>query len=270
MADIIIVPVSGGKDSQVVLSLAKSAGHKLVCVHQDTGYDHPATYQHLIDMEEFYGVKIERTHNKHGGMFGFLEHARYFPNSAARGCTQRLKQEPFAEWITEKGYTAENSEIWFGMRSGESANRADKYGTLTHDDVFTLGDISKFYVESKRRIIGQIPCRMPIVDWDTDKVFSHLMAEGAPINPLYSKGHHRVGCYPCLLARKAEWQLAAKDPVGVEHLKKLIDLEDKWVSTGNPRKYIKVHRAWNVRDFLTGTTADLFDTNDQECGYCSI
>ncbi|TXH19658.1 MAG: hypothetical protein E6R03_00285 [Hyphomicrobiaceae bacterium] len=270
MADIIIVPVSGGKDSQVVLSLALSAGHKPVCVHQNTGYDHPATYQQLLDMEQFYGVKIEHTHDKYGGMFGFLEHAKYFPNSSARGCTQRLKQEPFANWLIAKGYTAENCEIWFGMRADESANRADKYGMLMSDDVFTLGDISAFYREAKRAGIGQITCRLPIVDWGTEKVFAHLMAEGAPINLLYSKGHHRVGCYPCLLARKAEWQAAAKDPIGVEHLKKLISLEDKWVSTGNPRKYIKVHRAWNVRDFLAGTTADLFDINDQECGYCSI
>lgn len=269
MMKIIIVPVSGGKDSQVVLSLALSAGHKPVCVHQDTGYDHPATYQQLTDMEAFYGVKIERTHDKYGGMFGFLEHAMYFPNNAARGCTQRLKQEPFAEWLTAKGYTAENSEIWFGMRTDESANRANKYGTLMPDDVFTLGDISAFYREAKRAGIGQITCRLPIVDWGTEKVFAHLRSEGAPLNALYSKGHHRVGCYPCLLARKAEWQAAAKDPVGVKHLKKLIALEDKWASTRNPRKYIKVHRVWDVRNFLTGPAIHLVETGE-ECGYCSI
>ena len=145
MADIIIVPVSGGKDSQVVLSLALSAGHKPVCVHQNTGYDHPATYQQLLDMEQFYGVKIEHTHDKYGGMFGFLEHAKYFPNSSARGCTQRLKQEPFANWLIAKGYTAENCEIWFGMRADESANRADKYGNAQYlgpdpyfDDLFCM------------------------------------------------------------------------------------------------------------------------------------
>lgn len=265
----IIVPISGGKDSQVVLSLALAAGHKPTCVHQNTGYDHPLTYQQMLKMETFYSVKIDHTTNRFGGMFGFLEHAKYFPNSAARGCTQRLKQEPFAEWLMAKGYTAENSEIWFGMRSDESANRANKYGGLTPDDVFTLGEVSAFYNEVKRRHLGKIPCRLPIVDWNTEKVFAHLVSEGAPINELYAKGHHRVGCYPCLLARKAEWQSAAKDPTGAEHLRRLIALEDEWAANRNPRKFIKVHRVWDVRKFLTDD-GDHLPEAAGECGYCSI
>ena len=67
----VIVPVSGGKDSQVVLSLALAQGLTPVCVHQNTGFDHPLTYRQLEDMERFYGVKVEHTHNKYGGMFGF-------------------------------------------------------------------------------------------------------------------------------------------------------------------------------------------------------
>lgn len=264
----VIVPVSGGKDSQTVLSLALAAGHKPVCVHQNTGYDHPVTYQQILAMEAFYGVEIEHTHNRFGGMFGFLAHAQYFPNSAARGCTQRLKQEPFAAWLETKGYTADNAEIWFGMRSDESASRADKYGMLAPNDVFALSDIAAFYGEAKRRHLGAIPCRLPIVDWTTEAVFAHLVAEGAPINPLYARGHHRVGCYPCLLARKAEWQAAAQDPTGVAHLRRLIALEDEWAMNGNPRKYIKVHRVWDVRKFLADA-ADLPDAAE-ECGYCSI
>ena len=77
-----IVPVSGGKDSQVVLSLALGAGRDVIAVHQNTGYDHPVTYRQIEDMERFYGVTIEHTVNRFGGMFGFLEHAQYFPNSA--------------------------------------------------------------------------------------------------------------------------------------------------------------------------------------------
>lgn len=100
----ILVPVSGGKDSQVVLSLAlaqsKLTGQPVVCVHQNTGYDHPDTYHHIKVMELFYGVTVEHTVSKHGDMFGFLKKAQYFPNSAARGCTSELKQFPFAAWLT--------------------------------------------------------------------------------------------------------------------------------------------------------------------------
>ena len=264
----VIVPVSGGKDSQVVLSLALKEVRPVVCVHQNTGYDHPDTYAHIEDMEKFYGVRVEHTISKFGEMFGFLDHAKYFPNSAARGCTQRLKQEPFAEWLQAKGFNADNSEIWFGMRSDESAARADKYGGLETDDEFCLGDIAGFYREKKRAHLGAIPCRLPIVTWTTEDVFRHLSAERAPLNPLYTRGHHRVGCYPCLLARKTEWQMAGKDPVGRQHIETLVALEDKWKAEGNPRKFTKVHRVWDVRDFLVDK--DVRELANEECGYCSI
>lgn len=267
-----IVPVSGGKDSQVVLSLALGAGRDVIAVHQNTGYDHPVTYRQIEDMERFYGVKIEHTVNRFGGMFGFLEHAQYFPNSAARGCTQRLKQEPFAAWLLARGFNADNAEIWFGMRADESAARGAKYGHLAPNDQFTLGDIAAFYTEGARAALGQIPVRLPIVDWSTEDVFSHLSADGAPVNPLYQRGHRRVGCYPCFLARKAEWEACGKDETGQDHIRRLIEMEEEWGTNGNPRKFIKVHRAWDVRAFLqpdAGATASLFES-EQECGWCSI
>ena len=59
----IIVPVSGGKDSQLCLALALEQfdPKEIRAVHQSTGYDHPLTYEHLNWMESFYGIKIEYT-----------------------------------------------------------------------------------------------------------------------------------------------------------------------------------------------------------------
>ena len=73
----LIVPVSGGKDSQVVLSLALKTGRPIVCVHQNTGYDHPDTYAQIDAMEKFYGVKVEHTISE--GMFAFLEKIGLLP-----------------------------------------------------------------------------------------------------------------------------------------------------------------------------------------------
>lgn len=268
----IIVPVSGGKDSQVVLALALLMGQPVVCVHQNTGWDHPLTYAQITAMECFYGVTIEHTVNKHGGMLPWLEKAAYFPNSAARGCTQRLKQEPFAKWLIEKGFNSENCEIWFGMRSDESAARGNKYGGITMEDNFTLGDIARFYTEGKaRKHLGHIPVKLPIVEWTTEDVFNFIKATNAPLNELYGKGHTRVGCYPCFLARKAEWVACGKDPVGVQHLNDLVNLEDKWNGRPDALKFIKVHRTWDVRQFIDPSVdpASLPEDGD-ECGWCSI
>ena len=265
---VIIVPVSGGKDSQVVLSLALKTGRPIVCVHQNTGFDHSLTYQQLADMEKFYGVTVEHTVSE--GMFNFLETSGYFPNSSARGCTQRLKQRPFAKWLLDKGYTKDNAEIWFGMRADESRDRANKYGDIGIDDDVTLCDIAMYYGTTKklRDGIGQIPVKLPIVSWATEDIFEYIAQEKAPINPLYARGHSRVGCYPCLLARKSEWQAAGKDPIGREHIEKMVALEDKWKAEGNHRKFIKVHRVWDVRNFLEGK--DVRELANEECGYCSI
>jgi 3'-phosphoadenosine 5'-phosphosulfate sulfotransferase (PAPS reductase)/FAD synthetase len=268
----IIVPVSGGKDSQVVLSMALKTGSQVVCVHQNTGFDHHETYKQIEAMERFYGVKVQHTKSKYGGMINFINESGYFPSSAGRGCTKELKQRPFLAWLQENDFNHTNCEIWFGMRAEESRERKDKYGEVgvKSDDEFTLSDVSMFYGSNKalRETVGGILVRLPIVSWTTEQVFGYLENEGAPINHLYKKGHSRVGCYPCLLARKSEWQLVASDPTGRNHIQMLVDIEDKWANGGNPRKMIRVHKVWDVRDFLNGS--DVRDLFAEECGWCSI
>lgn len=57
----IVVPVSGGKDSQACLKLA--LGHypanDVVGLFCDTGWEHPLTYQHIANMQRMYGVDIK-------------------------------------------------------------------------------------------------------------------------------------------------------------------------------------------------------------------
>lgn len=167
----LIVPISGGKDSQVILSLAlaevKRTGQKRICVHQNTGYDHPITLRHLTSMAEFYNVQIDHTISKYRNMFGLLEKIQYFPSQSARGCTSRLKQEPFLAWLQEKGFNNDNCEIWFGMRADESQARSTKYGGKTASEQMPLTDISQFYGHTKELLntVGNIPCYLPVLDW---------------------------------------------------------------------------------------------------------
>lgn len=53
-------------------------------------------------------------------------------------------------------------------------------------------------------------------------------------------------------------------------IRHLIEIEEAWRANGSPRKFIKVHRAWDVRAFLQpGATSSLFES-EQECGWCSF
>ena len=61
----IVVPVSGGKDSQACLKMAVSevgADH-VIGLFCDTQFEHPLTYAHVDKMRNLYGVRIETVNN---------------------------------------------------------------------------------------------------------------------------------------------------------------------------------------------------------------
>lgn len=267
----IIVPVSGGKDSQLCLALAleQYPKEKLRVVHQSTGYDHPLTYKHLEWMEEFYGIKIEYTQSeKYKDVFDLIEKQQYFPNNVARSCTGELKQVPFGKWLVDNDFLRENAcLIWMGMRANESSARSTKYGDLNNDDIFCLSDLSGKYGKKFKNV----SVSLPIVSFTEEQVFAELAKRGHKVNELYAKGAARVGCFPCLLAKKADWEMAAHDETGRKHIQKLIELEDKFTADEtNKRKLIKIHDKRDIRHLLkTGSFSDKVD-DSASCGWCSI
>jgi len=267
----LIVPVSGGKDSQLCLAIALETHPKemIRTVHQSTGYDHPLTYQHLEWMETFYGIKIEYTQSdKYKDVFDLIEKQKYFPNNLARSCTGELKQVPFGKWLVANNLLDENScLIWMGMRANESNARASKYGDLNGSDVFALSDLSGKYGKKFKNV----KVSLPIVSFTEEQVFDELKKRGHQVNELYSKGAARVGCYPCLLAKKADWEMAAKDPVGRQHIEKLVELEDRFLADKtNTNKLIRIHQTRDIRNLLaTGSFSDKVD-DSSTCGWCSI
>jgi len=57
----IVVPVSGGKDSQACLKMAVSevgADH-VMGLFCDTQFEHPLTYKHIGTLSELYNVRIK-------------------------------------------------------------------------------------------------------------------------------------------------------------------------------------------------------------------
>lgn len=271
---IIIVPVSGGKDSQKCLALALDSHPKtsIRAVHQWTGYDHPLTYAHMKYMERHYGVKIEftRNFNRWDNIFDFIRGAGYFPNNAARGCTKELKQKPFAQWLLANKLTGAGvSQIWMGMRREESRARNEKYAGLSPDDIFTLTDINPSAYPPKK--FATVEMRLPIVDESVEQVFSFLKKRGDRVNELYKKGHDRVGCYPCMLSKREEWVRAMKDPVGRKHISELLKIEQEFKDNKNPRKLIRIHENRDVKFLYDhGRFPDKKKDDSAECGWCSI
>lgn len=114
-----------------------------------------------------------------------------FPSTRARFCSQELKHEPLDEFMRPlfKQYSTVIS--WQGVRADESLNRRD----LPMYDV----EIGSWEPEPKGWLIYR-----PIIDWTAQDVFAQHRKSGVRWNPLYEHGMSRVGCMPCIHAKKQE------------------------------------------------------------------
>lgn len=114
-----------------------------------------------------------------------------FPSTKARFCSEELKRNPIIEQV-QMPLMEQGAKIisWQGVRADESPSRAllkelDCNGT----DPDTGGELWNY---------------RPILRWTVEQVFDMHRKHGIKPNPLYQQGMGRVGCMPCIHARKDE------------------------------------------------------------------
>jgi 3'-phosphoadenosine 5'-phosphosulfate sulfotransferase (PAPS reductase)/FAD synthetase len=191
----VLVPVSGGKDSQAALQYAvedhgPAAVRGLFC---DTQFEHPLNYEHVEKLRHLYGVRIDVVTG--GSVLGkSLKHKR-FPGGGARHCTDELKIRETAIYCKELYYEVGGGfEVWYGMRLDESSARDRKYDGKLGAELYLPHEIMP---RKYPKYLGQLGVRfrLPIVEWTTAQVMRYLRGQH---NPLYDAGFPRVGCFPCL------------------------------------------------------------------------
>ena len=64
----------------------------------------------------------------------------------------------------------------------------------------------------------------PLINYSIDDVVAMHKRHNLPLNPLYLKGASRIGCWPCINARKDEIKLISE--ISPEAIEKLIEWED--------------------------------------------
>jgi 3'-phosphoadenosine 5'-phosphosulfate sulfotransferase (PAPS reductase)/FAD synthetase len=219
----IVVPVSGGKDSQACLKLALTEydPSEVLGLFCDTQFEHPLTYAHIETMREMYGVHIETI--TAGSVDEKIRKYGRFPGGGARHCTDELKITPskkFYKALAEKqgGFT-----VLYGMRLSESSERSKRYADKVSTETYPPHLVLSKYPQYLEKL--GVMFRLPIMEWSSAEVLEFLAGEE---NPLYAQGFDRVGCFPCLAGGDAWKEKAfAHDNFGQSQRIRVKILEDE-------------------------------------------
>lgn len=165
------VSYSGGKDSDVILELAKMAGIDYRAIYKNTTIDPPGTIRHCRDK----GVEI--IHPKES--FMQLVAKKGYPSRFSRFCCHVLKEYKVLDRAIQ------------GIRRCESIKRRDRYKEPEICRVYGKDSKAKVY--------------FPILDWTDADVERFVKERNIQCHPLYydEQGNfhveRRLGCIGCPL-----------------------------------------------------------------------
>lgn len=211
----VVVSVSGGKDSAALSLHLREWNIEHTRVFADTGWEAAETYDYLRG--ELTRV-IGPIHEVRGPR-PFAELAVYkgmFPSRLRRFCTEQLKVKPIAAYLNALPDEPVNA---VGIRAAESRARAQMPE-----------------IEEQRGFDCEV--WRPLLDWSLADVIAIHKRHGLAPNPLYLKGASRVGCWPCIFARKAEIkQVAELTPERIDEIRALEqrvgdEAEARWAAKG--------------------------------------
>lgn len=165
------IAYSGGKDSDVILELAKMAGVNYRAIYKNTTIDPPGTIKHVRDM----GVEIVRPRKT----FRQLVQEKGIPNRFSRFCCEVLKEYKILDYCV------------IGVRREESPKRAKRYREPEECRTYRKGEKVRQYY--------------PILDWTSDEVATFIAQRGIKCAPVYYDeqgtfhAERRLGCMCCPL-----------------------------------------------------------------------
>lgn len=165
---------SGGKDSDVILELAKMAGIPYRAIYKATTIDPPGTIAHAKEM----GAEV--IHPKK--TFFQLVSKSGFPSRFQRFCCSALKEYKICDRAIQ------------GIRRSESRKRAEKYKEPEVCRVYSAKEKVKVY--------------LPILEWTDEDVAEFIKERNIKCHPLYYSREgqfdvtKRLGCMGCPLASR--------------------------------------------------------------------
>lgn len=148
------VAYSGGKDSDVILQLAKEAGIRYRAIYRNTTIDPPGTIAHVRRM----GAEILRPKET----FFQLVAKKGFPNRFSRFCCEKLKEYKVMD------------KCIMGVRKSESSKRNERYNEPTE---------CRFY--GRKTEANHVEAIYPILDWTDNDVLAFVEDRHLTLAPVY-------------------------------------------------------------------------------------
>lgn len=195
VAENVAVAFSGGRDSLVALHLTLQRCTRLKVVFVNTSVEFPETLRFVRELAErwrldFHELRVERNfwelaHERglpiggRGNGFFRRELAEAAGVKLSNACCNQLKITPARQFYRKNNIDAQVT----GLRVDESMMRrfnfAD-YGALRYSSDY--GTLTAW----------------PLFAWSVADIQEYIALNDLPVNPLYSMGHQRVGCWSCL------------------------------------------------------------------------
>lgn len=200
---------SGGKDSDVILHLARMAGIKFNAIYKNTTIDPSGTIAHVKEN----GVIVVKPENT----FFNLVKKHGLPSRFARFCCSTLKEYKIGDVAL------------YGIRRDESVKRAERYKEPNFCRVY------------KKNVKTHV--WLPILEWTKDDISEFVNSEKVKCHELYydSDGvfhaERRLGCYGCpLQSQKKRIEEFKEKP---KFLRQYIKCADDFCKTHNESESVK-------------------------------
>jgi phosphoadenosine phosphosulfate reductase len=208
----LVLAYSGGKDSDVLLEVAKRSLVPVSVQHNHTTVDAPETVRQIrnvFDELDVHGIpakinypdKIEiNGKQRRATMWDLIVKMQMPPTRIKRFCCKHLKERSF-----------NNQHLLIGVRWAESLKRKQR-GALEYENRIAAKRVIYFDENDPRHKtleICQLKARVisnPIIDWSDSDIWLYIKYYKLKINPLYGLGFKRIGCIGCPAAGYKEME----------------------------------------------------------------
>jgi 3'-phosphoadenosine 5'-phosphosulfate sulfotransferase (PAPS reductase)/FAD synthetase len=280
----ILIFYSGGKDSQASMIWAVKEYGADVCeaVFCDTGWENPATYEHIKETTNQLGVKLVTLKSvKYDGMIDLARKKKRFPSTKARFCTEELKSKPAIDYVLSH---TENVIVIEGIRKSESFSRSLMTAQCTYFKYYfePLAN-GKTHSYRKKEIVEW--CKQhnadkirPVFEWTAQQTIDYIRENGQQPNPLYFMGFTRVGCFPCIMSRQGaikriienhpeQWKFLKEKEAEIGTTFFPPSYIPNWASTGKTKSGKVFCTAEDIERYLRNKnlTGDLFEDDTPSC-----